>query len=122
MNKKCKGIIILSLMVSLFFTTGFTNFSGKPKTAYRVYLKGKTLGLIKSKSEFENYIDKKEEEIKKKYNVDKVYTPEDLDIIKEITFEDNIKSNQEIYEEIKDISPFTINGYIIKIKGTLNFY
>ncbi len=117
MNKKCKGIIILSLMVSLFFTTGFTNFSGTPKTAYRVYLKGKTLGLIKSKSEFENYIDKKEEEIKKKYNVDKVYTPEDLDIIKEITFEDNIKSNQEIYEEIKDISPFTINGYIIKIKG-----
>ena len=117
MNKKYKGIIMLSLILSLFFTTGFTNFSSKPKTVYRVYLKGKTLGLVKSKKELEDYIDQKEEEIKKKYKVDKVYTPEDLDIVKEITFDDEIKSNQEIYEEIKDISPFTINGYTIKIKG-----
>ena len=117
MNRKTKGIIILSLILSLFFTTGFTNFSSKPKTVYRVYLKGKKLGLVKSKKEFEDYIDKKEKEIKEKYKVDKVYTPEDLDIVKEITFENDIKSNQEVYEEIKDISPFTINGYIVKIKG-----
>ncbi len=110
MNKKCKGMIALSLILSLFFTTGFTNFSSKPKNVYRVYVKGKTLGLVKSKRELEDYIDKKEEEIKKKYKVDKVYAPEDLDIVKEITFDDKIKSNQEIYEEIKDISPFTING------------
>ena len=117
MNRKTKGIIILSLILSLFFTTGFTNFSSRPKTVYRVYLKGKKLGLVKSKKEFEDYIDKKEKEIKEKYKVDKVYTPEDLDIVKEITFENDIKSNQEVYEEIKDISPFTINGYIVKIKG-----
>ena len=117
MNKKYKLTIVFMLILSLFFTTGFTKFSSKPKTVYRVYLKGETLGLIESKEKFENYIDEKEKEIKKKYKVSKVYTPEDLDIVKEITFEDNIKSNQEIYEKIKDISPFTINGYIVKIKG-----
>ena len=42
MNKKYKGIIVLSLILSIFFTTGFANFSNKPKTVYRVYLKGKT--------------------------------------------------------------------------------
>ena len=84
---------------------------------YRVYLKGESLGLINSKKSFEQYIDMKQNEIKEKYNVDKVYVPAELDIVKEITFENTIKSNKEIYNEIKDISPFTIDGYAVKIKG-----
>ena len=103
--------------MSFLLTTGFVNISTKPQTVYRVYLKGKSLGIIESKESFEAYIDRKQEEIKKKYNVNKVYVPSELDIIKEITFENRVKTNNEIYEEIKDISPFTINGYVIKIKG-----
>ena len=117
MNKRYKVLTILFILFSFFLTTGFTDIATKPQTVYRVYLKGKSLGIISSKSSFENYIDKKQEEIKKKYNVDKVYVPADLDIVKEITFENHVKTNAEIYEEIKDISPFTINGYVIKIKG-----
>ena len=117
MNKKIKLITILLIILSFFFTTGFKNRDTNPKTLYRVYLKGESLGLIKSKKAFENYIDEKQEAIKKKYNVDKVYVPADLDIVKEITFDTDIKSNKEIYDEIKDKSPFTINGYSIKIKG-----
>lgn len=117
MNKKINGILLFVISLSLPFLTGFTNISSTPKTVYRVYLKGEAIGAIKSKKSFENYIDKKQEEIKKKYNVKKVYAPVDLDIVKEITFESTIKTNKEIYDEIKDISPFTINGYIIKIKG-----
>ena len=117
MQKKVKILIIMLLLIGSFFTTGFTKISNKPQTVYRVYLKGESIGLIKSKTSFESYIDKKQEEIKKKYNVNKVYVPSELDIVKETTYDKNIKSNKEIYNEIKDISPFTINGYYIKIKG-----
>ena len=105
------------ISISMPFVTGFTNITSEPKTVYRVYLKGESLGTIASKKSFENYIDKKQEEIKKKYKVKKVYVPVDLDIVKEVTFDSTLKSNKEIYDEIKDISPFTINGYTIKIKG-----
>ncbi len=117
MNKKNRGKVLILILIMFIFITGFTNISSKPQTVYRVYLQGKSLGIIKSKQSFEDYIDKEQETIKKKYKVDKVYVPADLDIIKEITFENQIKSNQEIYNVIKDISPFTINGYVIKIKG-----
>lgn len=114
---KHKILLVFILFLSLFINTGFSNISQKPKTIYKVYLKGKVLGNIESKESFEKYIDNKQKEIKKKYQVNKVYAPEDLDIVKEITFEDDIKSNEEIYKIIKDISPFTINGYVIKIKN-----
>ena len=115
MNKKI--IIILMLCLSFIYITGFKNIATTPHTVYRVYLKGKSQGIIKSKEDFEKYIDEKQEEIKKKYKVDKVFVPADLDIVKEITYDNEIKTNDEIYEEIKDVSPFTINGYTIKIKG-----
>ena len=117
MNKKLRRITVFILVLSIFLTTGFSRILSSPRTLYRVYLKGESLGLIKSKKELEKYINKEQNEIKKKYNVDKVYVPEDLDIEKEITYSNNVKSINKIYEEIKDISPFTIKGYIIKIKG-----
>ena len=117
MNKVYKIITILLIIFSYVLTTGFTKIQTTPKKVYRVYLKGESLGLIESKKSFEDYINAKQKEIKDKYNVEKVYIPTDLDIVKEITFENDIKTNKEIYEKIKDISPFTINGYTIKIKG-----
>ena len=117
MNKKNKIFILFIITLSFFLTTGFKNMNTTPHTVYRVYLKGESLGLIKSKESFEKYIDEKQDAIKKKYKVDKVYAPADLDIVKEITFDNDIKTNKEIYDEIKDKSPFTINGYSIKIKG-----
>ena len=116
MNKKEKIVIVLIMILSIFITTGFSNASKTPKTAYRVYLKGESLGLIKSKKSLEDYIDKQQSGIKKKFNVKKVYVPSDLDIKKEITYSNDIKSNKEIYDEIKDKSTFTISGYQIKIK------
>ena len=117
MNKKYSLLLIITLLFACVFTTGFASFNSKPKTLYRVYLKGQSLGLIESKKDFEEYIDMKQDEIKKKYKVDKVYVPAELDIVKEITYENKVKSNKEIYNEIKDTSPFTINGYVIKIRG-----
>ena len=72
MNKKRKKISIFLILVSSFFTMGFTTFSSKPQTVYRVYLKGKSIGIIQSKISFENYIDEKQAEIKKIYNVNQM--------------------------------------------------
>ena len=116
-DKKKKILLTLVLGTISIFSTGFTKFSNQPKDAYRVYLKGESIGLIKSKSDLEKYIDEKQKEIKAKYKVKKVYIPTDLDITKEITFEDDLKTTEEIYELIKDNSSFTIDGYVVKIKG-----
>lgn len=118
MNKRIRLLFILILIPCIFITqSGFSEISKNPKQVYRVYLKGKSLGLIKSKTELEKYIDEQQESIKKKYKVDKVYAPADLSIVKEKTYNTKIQSTKEIYEKIKDISPFTISGYIVKIKG-----
>ena len=117
MNKKSKLFLVAILLIILISATGFTKINSSPRTLYRVYLKGESLGLIKSKEKLEEYINKEQASIKKKYNVKKVYPPEDLSIEKEVTYSNDIKSINKIYEEIKDISPFTIKGYIIKING-----
>ena len=114
MNQKIKKIIIVLILgIALPFVTATTNAT--PQTLYRVYLKGESIGLIKSRTQLEEYIDKKQDQIKEKFDVDKVYLPEDLDIVKEVTFDNDISTVKEIYNKIKDISPFTIKGYAITI-------
>ncbi len=116
-NRQLKVFMCFILILSFFSTAGFSIRKFTPHTVYRVYLKGKSLGLIKSKDQLEEYIDKKQAEIKEKYGVKKVYIPSDLDIVKETTYNNNLTSVEKIYNTIKDISPFTIDGYAITIKG-----
>lgn len=118
MDKKVVFYVIISIIISIILTTFLkTNKTGQPQEVYRVYMEGKSLGLIKSKKSLEEYIDKEQANIKKKYGVDKVYAPDELDIQKEITYDEKISTTKTIYEKIKDSSPFTIDGYTIKIKG-----
>ena len=115
--KKLSVALSIVLVFSLFLVTGFTPKRLNTHTVYRVYLKGESLGIIKSKTALEQYINKKQAEVKSKYNVDKVYIPSDLDIVKEITYDNDLTSVEKIYNKIKDISPFTISGYAVTIKG-----
>lgn len=118
MDKKLVFYIFICTILSFgIVTLSSVNAKNNPKEVYRVYLKGDSLGLIESKEELENYIDKKQEKIKKKYGVKKVYIPEDLDIEKEITYYGKILSIEKIYKKIENISPFTIDGYTTTIKG-----
>lgn len=117
MNKKVIIFLILGIFLSLGIVFISTNYNFKrPQTVYRVYLKGKSMGLIQSKEKLEEYIDKEQSNLKQKYKVNKVYAPEDLDIEKEITYKKNISTTEEIYEKIKDIEPFTITGYAVTIE------
>lgn len=117
MNPKTILYTIIALIISssVFFFNA--NASSDPQEVYRVYLDGKSIGLIYSKEELENYINEEEETIKEQYNVDSVYIPNNLDIVKEITYNERVQSAAAIYDEIKDKSSFTIKGYKITIKG-----
>lgn len=113
--------IIITLAVSLTTMMFFDRekMSAKelePQELYQVYLSGEKIGVIQSKAELETYINNKEEEVKKKYNIDKVYPPNELYIQKYIGYENEVVSAEDIYTIIKEKSPFTIKGYLITIK------
>ena len=117
MKQKTIIYTILALILSscVFFFENEKNYD--PQEVYRVYLDGDSVGLIYSKDDFEAHIDKEEDAIKAQYNVEKVYIPNNLDIVKEITYNEKIESVTAIYEKIKDKTSFTIKGYKITIKG-----
>ena len=95
MNKKeIFIIIIVFILSSLILVVGRKPYSiyakvlgvnkqeKVPKRLYNVYLGGKSIGVINSKKELEDYIDSKKQDIKDKYNISKVYAPNDLKIVR----------------------------------------
>lgn len=109
---------VLALAIAFFYTNDVFSKTQTPIEAYRVYLKGESLGLIKSDEELYDYINKMQQSIKDKYNVSKVYVPSDINVEKDVTYEDNISSIESIYNLIDKKSPFTIKGYIAIIDKT----
>ena len=115
-----KNVLIISIaaivsFVILFFTSNTKAL--EPQNVYRVYLAGKSIGLVEDATALDQYIDNEQQMLREQYQVDKVYAPEDLKIVKDVTYNENISTTQEIYEKIKDIEPFTIKGYEVTISG-----
>ncbi len=106
--------VILVLFVSYICLT-FKPIERKINHCYQVYLGGEKIGLTYSKDELDELIDKEQQEIKEKYNVSKVYSPKGLDVREVSTYNNNILTSEEIYEEIKDLDSFTIEGYEVNI-------
>ena len=92
--------------------------TNNPTIGYRVYLEGKAIGFINSKDELNEFINVQQEKVKDKYNVDTIYIPNDIDIVKELTYDQNIDTVNNIYNKISEISPFTIKGYRVTIDRT----
>ncbi len=107
------GIVLSILVVYMTFT--FTPRTKKVNEYYQVYLSGEKIGLIRSKQELYDLIDQEQQEIKKFYNVPKVYPPSGLEIEKVLTYKNNVMTAKEVYNEIKDIDPFTIEGYEVSV-------
>ena len=127
MNKENKSSYpILEMIFALILSVGITFFNSnnvfsKTKTpieAYKVYLKGDVIGLIKSDKELYDYINKMQDQLMKKYNVNNVYIPNDIKVEKDITYESNISTVANIYNIINEKSPFTIKGYKVIIDET----
>lgn len=116
MKEKIWGFIIVIIVSAVLFFTGMdTRVLGDPIEAYQVYLDGEKIGVIASKDELLDLIDREQEELKKQYNVDKVYPPNGLDIRKVYTYDKELVSESSIYDSIKDAEPFTIDGYTVTI-------
>ena len=105
MSKFKKSLpVILSILISLIIIV-ITSFSGEEnesiKEVYNVYLDGKLVGAVNSKSSLEKYIDKEQQELKDEFNVDKVYIPNGIDIEKCVTHNAKILSESDDDKEIK---------------------
>lgn len=110
-----KKIMSIILLVCIFVVTCFikteTTVKAEPKTYYQVYLDGEKIGVIHSEEELKKYINNKNEEYKRKFNVDTVYSPNGLDIEKIRTYIGDVDTIEEIYDKIVDRRPFTVSGY-----------
>ena len=127
------GLIVFCIFLSVFvLVLTFTTYAtSEPTAVYTVYLDGKSIGSISSKESFNDYVNSKEEELKKKYDVDTVYSPKGVEIKKNITYNPSVSSDVEIYNKIISNKKFTVHGYQIAIvntddednnKKTLNLY
>ena len=109
------GFVIVILGI-LILCTGYTYEKTKTiNNYYKVYLDGEVLGIINSKEGLEEYINNEQQVLKDKYDVDKVYAPNGLEIVPYKTYDNDIKSIENIYNKINGLAPFTINGYVIEI-------
>ena len=108
--------VLMSLTV-IISTIMFKPVERKVNSYYQVYLGDEKIGLISSKAELYALIDEEQQEIKNHYNVNKVYPPSGLSVDKILTYKTNVMTAKEVYNEIKDIDPFTIEGYEVTVTG-----
>ncbi len=114
--KKFFCIFSTILIAVATFILSYNYFSNKnPNTFYQVYMNGEVIGVIKSKSELEKYINNENKELQKKYGTDKVYSPNGLSIQRIMTYNGSVDNVKKIYKKIEKLSPFTIRGYQVKI-------
>ena len=116
-NKWGFGLIVFVILTSLFiFLLVFIrDYSSEPSIVYSVYLDGKNIGTIASKDSFEEFINTKEDELKKKYEVDTVHTPKGVEIKKNLTYNTKVDTDLDVYNKIISNKKFTVNGYEITI-------
>ena len=119
MFKKVFVTLIISLLIAgLFYCDIYADMKySEASEIYQVYLDGKIIGYLKDDKELYSLINRKQEEIRKKYNVKNVYPPEDLLIVKTNKYNVNISSAESIYDKMAQSAAFTIEGFIISIKG-----
>ena len=127
-KSKSYFLILISIIISLGIVvlTGIKNTdNSNPSEVYKVYLDGDFIGAIRSRVALEKYINQEQKDLKKEYDVKKVYIPNGIDIEKVITYKGKVLSEKAIYKKIKQKKSFTIKGYVVNIskeddKGKVN--
>lgn len=121
-TKKLKEILIyifiitLVIIISMLLTSSYRK-SREPRIYYEVYLDGKVIGTVNSKTELDNYIDKQNEKYKQQFGVNRIYSPNGLSTQKVLTYNTSVDSVEKIYQKIQNEKPFTISGYQLTISS-----
>jgi len=120
-TKERVNSIFLTFVLSIICLVPLFEFkvhaNEKPKDLYRVYLNGKSIGVIESKDRLEKYINDEQKELKEKYNVDNVHLPNGLYISNYSSYNySEVVREEVLYQLIKETEDFTIKGYQIEIK------
>ena len=106
-------LIIAIVSVSLFLSYFVDKNYSKANKIYTVYLNGNKIGLLNNDKDLYDLINEKQQEIKKKYNVENVYPPNGFNIVKSYTYDEKVNDVDEIYKQIEDVDDFTVKGYTI---------
>lgn len=115
--KKISTGLMIGVILALVCVLGFGyKKAPEPNNYYEVYLNDESLGVINSKKALEDYINKNGSYYKKKFKVNKVYSPQGLQVKKLTTYSGNISSVQSVYKKIAQKGKFTIKGYEFTIK------
>ena len=113
-----KKVIYIVLLFALCFLATLLFSSKQSKqinTYYSVSLNGEQLGIIDSDKELISYIEEKQDAVKKKYSVDNVKIPNDLQIQKIMTYSSKTDEVKTVYDKITSKANFTIEGYKVTI-------
>ncbi|MBE6148881.1 MAG: M23 family metallopeptidase [Firmicutes bacterium] len=117
---KAKEIIVTMFLVILVSGLFALNYVAnklvlRADSVYKVYLNGSVIGYLENDDELYSIINKRQKEIREKYDVQSVYPPENFEIVKTNSYNVTISSAEEIYDKVADLGSFTIEGYTIKI-------
>lgn len=108
-------VFVLSLSIVLF---GFSSrLNVNPVDAYVVYLDGQKIGTIANEEEFDEYINQQQQNIRNIYEVDTIYPPKGVEIRKETTYNNNINTDEEIYNKITASKNFSLKGVKVTIES-----
>ncbi len=111
MKKFLMGILVILIGVGIYFLSFDNRVNAEPASYFKVYLDGEEIGVVDSKTKLEDYIDKQNDEYRKKFGVNKIFSPNGLDIERVLSYDDKIDDIKDVYEKILNKKPFTINGY-----------
>lgn len=127
--QKIKTGIVCGIILCLIFILGsFENMlNSNANRIYNVYLKGDLIGSIQNENELYDLIDSKQQVIKDKYDVDKVYPPNNLNIVDTYSYSATLNDVNTIYNKIANADDFTIKGYEVSVlnnekETNLKFY
>ena len=107
-------VLVVALFCVNYITTKYVL---NAENVYQVYLNGEVIGFILDDDELYNLINKRQKEIKEKYNVKRVYPPENFEIVKTNSYDVQISSAEQIYNRMAEMDTFTIEGYIVTISN-----
>ena len=104
MRRKSKLLYIFSgiFICSLVFILGFNrkSYTEYPTSLYQVYLNGNPIGVLQDEQILYDLIDTEQQNLKSKYNVDKIYPPNGLEVSEIYTYDGDINDPVYIYDII----------------------